>query len=64
MKSFEIHLDEIPHGHGLSFNRGIADVLLDIEENKNDVPKTHLASYRKGFEVGVYIKENVAYQVN
>ena len=60
MTSLEIEMHEIPHGHGLSFKKGIADGLLECRDHENTCHETHAASYRRGCEVGVKLKEQVA----
>lgn len=42
--SFEI--PEIPHGHGLSFKKGIADGLLDRRDHEDTHHETHSLSYK------------------
>lgn len=44
----------IPHGHGLSYKKGIADGLLGTEREdlKGYVPQGHDGSYKKGVEEG------------
>ena len=55
----EIDLDaipEIPHGHGLSFKKGVSDGLLANNPDHDDHPETHRASYRRGVTLGEYLK--------
>ena len=63
MKKIEITIPDIPHGHGLSFKKGLADGLLEIEEHGSAYHETHAASYRRGYEVGEALKQEVAGQV-
>ena len=63
MKKIEITIPDIPHGHGLSFKKGLADGLLGTEEYKSTCHDTNAASYRRGLEVGNALKQEVAEQV-
>ena len=56
--SFEI--PEIPHGHGLSFKKGIADGLPDRRDHEDTHPETHSLSSSRGLEFGVQLKNEVA----
>lgn len=60
MKRIEIDIPELPHGHGLSFKKGVADGLLEGREYESTCHVTHSASYRKGVEIGSYLKANIA----
>lgn len=60
MAVMQIDIPDIPHGHGLSFKRGVADSLLDQETFKNDCHETHLASYARGIQLGNILKEMIA----
>jgi len=57
------NIAEIPHGHGLSFKKGIADGLLETKAHESGCPKTHLASYHKGLEFGEFLKKEVSVKV-
>lgn len=59
----EVAIPDLPHGHGMSFKRGLADGLLRSTEFKAKTPITHLASYRLGHELGVQLKNEIANQV-
>lgn len=59
-----IEIPEIPHGHGLSFKRGVADALLETESHKNTCHGTHAASYLKGYKIGGNLKELIAKKVS
>lgn len=63
MATVQINIPEIPHGHGLSFKKGLADGLLDSHTHKMEPHETHSASYERGFDVGSLLKEKVAEQV-
>lgn len=60
MTTVQIHIPEIPHGHGLSFKNGIADGLLDSEEHAQTTHETNRASYQRGVEVGAALKRAIA----
>lgn len=62
-KTIEITLPELPHGHGLSFKRGIVDALLRSSDQKAKTHKTKRASYRLGYDLGAQIKAEIAKQV-
>lgn len=63
MATIEITIPDIPHGHGLSFKKGLADGLLESELNKHTYHETHAASYRRGRDVGEVLKQEVAKHV-
>mgnify|MGYP001243205497 CR=1 FL=1 len=63
MNTIKIEIPEIPHGHGLSFKKGVADGLLGSNDNESTCHDTHEASYRRGCEVGKALKEEIAKQV-
>lgn len=60
MTTVTIEIPEIPHGHGLSFKKGVADGLLDCRNHEAELNKTHDASYRRGIEVGAKLKSQIA----
>ena len=60
MNEINLTIPHIPHGHGLSFKRGIADGLLDSIENKGKPHPTHMASYQRGVEIGRNLRELIA----
>jgi len=64
MSREEIEIPEIPHGHGLSFKRGVADGLLESNQYEDEIHDTHSASYKKGQDVGKRMKQIVAQHVN
>jgi hypothetical protein len=59
----EIELPDIPHGHGLSFKKGLADSLLDSKVNESTCHETHKKSYSEGRAIGETIKQEVAKHV-
>ena len=63
MKTIEIAVPDIPHGHGLSFKKGLADGLLETQAHENTFHEPHAGSYRRGLEIGVALKEEIAKQV-
>ena len=60
-------IKEIPHGHGLSFKRGIADGILSNQEKAisapDTIPEGHDKSYRDGFLFGVALAKQIAEKV-
>ena len=63
MTHIAIELSDIPHGHGLSFKKGVSDGVLDSKENQKSIHETHLASYRKGLIFGEELKSKIAKHV-
>lgn len=61
--TMNIEIPEIPHGHGLSFKKGVADGLLKTDGHKNSCHDTHLASYRRGYETGETLKKSISQKV-
>ena len=48
--------DELPHGHGASFKKGISDALLESAKTElAHTPEGHEESKRKGISVGAEI---------
>lgn len=60
MTTVTIDIPEIPHGHGLSFKKGVADGLLDNRDHEATPHETHAASYQRGIEVGTELKQKIA----
>ncbi len=60
MTTVTLEVPEIPHGHGLSFKKGVADGLLDCREHESTPHETHSASYQRGHEVGAELKREIA----
>lgn len=62
-----MNIKEIPHGHGLSFKRGIADGVLSNQNSAitapEPIPNGHDKSYRDGFSLGVALAQQVAEKV-
>lgn len=63
MKKIEIEIQEIPHGHGMSFKKGIADGLLDSRVHKDVIHDTHRKSYNRGLVIGAELKLEIAMHV-
>ena len=59
MTTVTIDIPEIPHGHGLSFKKGVADGLLDNRDHEATPHETHAASYQRGIEVGTELKQKI-----
>lgn len=55
--------EDIPHGHGGSYKKGICDGLLDEKRYEGDVHETHLASYRRGVAEGRALMISIADRV-
>lgn len=60
MTTVMLEVPEIPHGHGLSFKKGVADALLDCRDHEETPHETHSASYQCGLEVGAELKREFA----
>ena len=60
MTKIQINIPEIPHGHGLSFKKGVADGLLDSRDHQETPHETHAARYQRGIEVGAELKREIA----
>jgi len=58
-----ITLEEIPHGHGASFKKGISDAILDQNNFENNLPTGHNSSYDKGKNLGKELKKIIANKV-
>ena len=63
MSSIEIPIEDIPHGHGLSFKRGVVDGLLNSNEHESEPHPTHAASYRRGKAFGIQLRDEIAKRV-
>jgi hypothetical protein len=56
--------DELPHGHGASFKKGIAEAILESSKTElNHTPEGHDDSRKKGFAVGEEIAKFVSSHV-
>jgi len=60
MGTITLEIPDIPHGHGLSFKRGVADGLLDSNAHKDVPHATNAASYGRGVDVGKALKAEIA----
>lgn len=56
-------IDDIPHGHGLSYKKGVSDGLLDRYDYETSIHETHRASYRRGREFGTMLRSMIAEKV-
>jgi hypothetical protein len=57
--------DELPHGHGASFKKGIADAILESAKTElAHTPEGHEDSRKKGLAVGEEIVKIVSRIVN
>jgi hypothetical protein len=54
---------DIPHGHGLSFKKGISDGLLNMADYNGDLPNGHDESYARGVQEGIALRATVAERV-
>lgn len=63
MPIINIEFPEIPHGHGLSFKKGVADGLLDCRDHEETPHETHFASYERGIAFGAELKLQIAQAV-
>jgi hypothetical protein len=64
MTTIQLEIPAIPHGHGLSFKKGLADGLLENHLHESEPHSTHCASYKRGIDVGIALKERIAMLVN
>ena len=60
MTIIQLEIPEIPHGHGLSFKKGVADGVLDCRKNEETPHETHGASYERGLVVGEELRHKIA----
>ena len=58
----KLEIDGIPHGHGLSFKKGISDALIGVDTKKS-CHETHYHSYDRGFQFGTELKAAIASKV-
>ena len=63
MNQIDIKSLNIPHGHGLSFKKGVSDGLLEDNQHEESISETHLASYRRGISFGKDLKAEIAKHV-
>jgi len=54
---------DIPHGHGGSFKRGVSDGLLEHNEIPDNLPNGHGESYRRGVAEGVALRQTIGRRV-
>ncbi|MHB9102435.1 MAG: hypothetical protein ACYC2E_13070 [Sulfuricella sp.] len=60
MATIRLDISEIPHGHGLSFKKGVADGLLNCRDHEKTPHGTHAANYQRGLVVGAELKRQIA----
>jgi len=58
-----IKIEQIPHGHGLSFKRGCSDGLLKKEDFKEGLPNGHQVAYQRGVDLGKELQKNIALKI-
>jgi len=63
MNNSAFEIPQIPHGHGLSFKKGVADALLNNREHEQSCHKTHSASYNEGQKLGLKLLEQISKHV-
>ncbi len=63
MSNIVMPIENIPHGHGLSFKRGVADGLLNSDAHQSDFHQTHAASYERGKTFGIQLRSEIAKHV-
>ena len=61
--NISIPIEDIPHGHGLSFKHGVADGLLGSNTYESKPHPTHSASYERGKIFGIQLKAEIAKNV-
>lgn len=59
MTTIQLTIEEISHGRGLSFKKGIASILVDTDFSKN-LPDGHERGYADGQELGKQLKAEIA----
>ena len=60
MKNIQLEVSDIPHGHGLSFKKGVSDGLLGCRDHEEGLHETHAASYQRGIEMGDALRRKIA----
>lgn len=59
MTTIQLKIEEIPHGHGASFKKGIASILANSDLSEN-LPNGHEHSYERGQQIGNQLKAEIA----
>lgn len=59
MTTVQLTIEEIPHGHGASFKKGIASILVNSDFSEN-LPNGHKHSYERGQKIGNQFKNAIA----
>ncbi len=57
------NIPKLPHGHGLSYKRGVSDGLLGNESFREQIPNGHEKSYEKGIKFGEDLKKEISEDV-
>ena len=60
MNTIEIKIPDRPHGHGLSFKRGLADGFLDCRDHDSLPATTHAANYPRSIYTGTEFRRHIA----
>jgi hypothetical protein len=58
-------MDDLPHGHGLSFKKGVCSILMKdlCHVDKKDLPNGHAKSFEKGRKYGLELEQRIAQKV-
>jgi len=59
MPKISIETEKFSHGKAKSFRRGVADALIKECNQKDFSPKTHKATYKKGYIFGQKLKVQI-----
>jgi hypothetical protein len=59
MTTVQLKIEEIPHGHGASFKKGIASILVNSDFSEN-LPNGYKHSYERGQQIGNQFKNAIA----
>jgi len=59
MPKISIETEKFSHGKAKSFRRGVAAALLKECNQKDSLPETHKATYKKGCAFGEELKEEI-----
>ncbi len=63
MTTQDIQIEEIPHGHGSSFKKGVSDGVLNENNFKEKLPHGHKSSYEKGLTFGKYLQDIITKKI-
>ena len=59
MPKISIETEKFSHGKAKSFRKGVVDALLTECNQKDLLPKTHEATYKKGHAFGSELREQI-----